>query len=253
MNNIWIKFLIGILKMPGAKINRVSFLRKTFKGLPQEKMKLCIDESPTKVVPYDMIEKKANSIINAHATKATAISTVAGIPGGFTMLASIPADLANYYFHVVAVGQKLGYLYGFPDMVDNCGNLTEDGKIMLTGFIGVMNKVEMANDLIKKIAIEVGKRISEETASRVAGNILSKQIVAHSVEVIAKKLGVQITTKTTSRAVTKAVPIVSGLICGGITYASFKQQAKRLHQSLKDITMENNHLSKLSSKMYCRH
>ncbi len=233
MNNTWISFLNGILKMPGAKINRESFLRNTFKGLSEEKIMQCLTESPAKVIPAEEIDKAASSVINSHTVKVTAISTVSGIPGGLALLATIPADLANYYYHIVSVGQKLGYLYGFPDMVDNKGKLTPDGEIMLTAFIGVMNKVQMANELIKKIASEVAKRMSEETAKRIAGNILSKQIVSQAVETIATKLGTQITSKTAGRGISKAIPIVSGLICGGLTYATFKPQSKRLHQVLK--------------------
>lgn len=234
MNETWIKFLNGILKMPGAKIDRAHFLCKTFQNLSEEELKVCIKDSPLKVVDGALINAKAISIINSHTAKVTAVSAATGIPGGFAMLATIPADLANYYFHIVAIGQKLGYLYGFPDMVDNRGDLTEDGEIMLTAFIGVMNKVEMANELIKKLAVELSKKITEKTATRIAGNFLSKQFVAQGVEIIAKKLGTQITSKTASRSITKAIPLVSGLICGGITYATFKPQAKRLHQSLKD-------------------
>lgn len=234
MDETWISFLNGILKMPGAKINRVAFLRKTFRGLPEDKMIICIKESPVKIVAPSVLDSKGASIISSHTVKATAISTASGIPGGFAMLATIPADLANYYYHIVAVGQKLGYLYGFPDMVDKNGDLTEDGEIMLTAFIGVMNKVEAAKKLIKQLAVELTKRISEETVTRVVGNLMSKQIVAHGAEAIAKKLGAQISTKTVSRSITKVIPFVSGMICGGITYATFKPQARRLHQALKD-------------------
>ena len=234
MNNTWISFLNGILKMPGAKINRESFLRKTFKGLSEEEIMLCLAESPAKVIPAKEIEKAANSVINSHTAKVTTISTVSGIPGGLALLATIPADLANYYYHIVSVGQKLGYLYGFPDMVDDKGKLTPDGEIMLTAFIGVMNKVQIANELIKKLASEMAKRMSEETAKRIAGNILSKQIVSQAVEAIATKLGTKITSKTAGRGISKAIPIVSGIICGGITYATFKPQSKRLLQALKE-------------------
>ena len=234
MNNTWISFLNGILKMPGAKINRESFLRKTFKDLSEEEIMLCLAESPAQVIPAKEIEKAANSVINSHTAKVTTISTVSGIPGGLALLATIPADLANYYYHIVSVGQKLGYLYGFPDMVDDKGKLTPDGEIMLTAFIGVMNKVQIANELIKKLASEMAKRMSEETAKRIAGNILSKQIVSQAVETIATKLGTKITSKTAGRGISKAIPIVSGIICGGITYATFKPQSKRLLQALKD-------------------
>lgn len=219
--------------MPGAKINRESYLQKTFRGLSAEDLRICVAETPLKVIPAAEIEKVASSVINSHTTKVATLSALTGIPGGLAMLATIPADVANYYYHIVLVGQKLGYLYGFPDMIDDRGNLTQDGEIMLTAFIGVMNKVEMANELIKKLAVEMAKRLSEETAMRVAGNILSKQIVSQAVEVIARKLGTQIAAKNVGRGMAKAIPILSGLICGTITYATFKPQSKRLHEALK--------------------
>lgn len=234
MNTTWISFLNGILKMPGAKLNRESFLRQTFRGLSDEDLRVCVSESPLKVISDYEIEKAASSIINSHTAKATTVSTISGIPGGLAMLVSIPADLANYYYHVVLVGQKLGYLYGFPDMIDDSGRLTQDGEIMLTAFIGVMNKVKMANELIKNIAVELAKRMTGETAVRVAGNILSKQIVAQAIEAISAKLGTQVAAKNIGRGIVKAIPIVSGLICGGITYVTFKPQARRLLETLKN-------------------
>lgn len=233
MNSIWSSMLNSILGMPGAKINREEFLRKTFSHLPAEKILQCLSASPATVIPQAEIEKAAASIINSHTAKVTAVSAISGIPGGLAMLATIPADLANYYYHVVTVGQKLGYLYGFPDMIDSKGKLTQDGEIMLTAFIGVMNKVEMANELIRKIASEVAKRMSEETARRIAGNILSKQIISQAVEAISTRLGAKITAKSAGRGLSKAIPLVSGLISGGLTLATFKPQAKRLLEVLK--------------------
>lgn len=234
MNTTWISFLNGILKMPGAKINREAYLCKTFSHLSDSEIRRCIAESPTNVVPQAVIENVASNVIRSHTAKATAISTISGIPGGLAMLATVPADLANYYFHVVAVGQKLGYLYGFPDMVDDYGQLTPEGEIMLTAFIGVMNKVEVAKELVMKIAIETAKRMTGETAIRVAGNILSKQFIAQAIEAISTKLGAQIAAKGVGRGIYKAIPFLSGAICGTITYATFKPQAKRLHEVLKN-------------------
>lgn len=240
MNTTWIKFLNGILKMPGARVDRVQFLQKTFSHLSADEMRICIEEKPLKVLSEKEIDAAANSIISSHTTKVTAISAASGIPGGFAILATIPADLANYYYHVVSVGQKLGYLYGYPDMLDANERLTPDGEVMLTAFIGVMNQVAVARELIKKIAVEVSKRISEETATRVAGKLLQKQIVSQSAEMIAKRLGTQVTTKSGGRILSKAVPLLSGVICGAMTYATFQPQAKRLHTALKDTASNPN-------------
>ncbi|MDE7410150.1 MAG: hypothetical protein K2N09_09035 [Muribaculaceae bacterium] len=239
MNTTWTSFLNGILKMPGAKINREVYLRKTFSHLSDSEIRRCLYESPAKVISQAEIEDAASNVIRSHTAKATAVSTISSIPGGLAMLVSVPADLANYYFHVVAVGQKLGYLYGFPDMVDDSGRLTPEGEIMLTAFIGVMNKVEVAKELVKKIAIEAAKRMSEETAVRVAGNIISKQFIAQAIEAISAKLGAKIVAKGGGRVLYKAIPLLSGAICGTITYATFKPQAKRLHEVLK-----SNHVAK---------
>lgn len=243
MSTTWTSFLNGILRMPGAKINRELFLRKTFSELPVEKIRICVSESPVKVVPIAEIEKAASSVINSHTAKVTTLSAIAGIPGGIAMAIAIPADLANYYYHVVSVGQKLGYLYGFPDMIDNDDRLTQDGEIMLTAFIGVMNKVKMANELVKRLAIEIAKRMPEEVAIRVAGNLLSKQIIAQSIEAIAAKLGKQVAPKVVGGGVAKAIPILSGVICGGITYSTFRSQSKRLHEALKENNVSNDTMS----------
>ena len=234
MNTTWISFLNSILKIPGAKINREAYLRKTFSHLSDSDIRRCISESPAKVVSMAEIEAAASSAIGSHTAKVTAISAISGIPGGLAMAAMIPADVANYYYHVAAVGQKLGYLYGFPDMIDDNERLTPDGEIMLTAFVGVMNKVEVAKELVKKIAIEAAKRMSEETAIRVAGNIFSKQLISQAIEAISTKLGTQIAAKGVGRGVYKAIPLLSGVICGTITYATFKPQAKRLHEVLKN-------------------
>ncbi len=86
------------------------------------------------------------------------------------------------------------------------------------------------------------KRITEETAARVAGNILSKQIVSQAVEVIARKLGTQIAAKNVGRGAAKAIPLLSGIICGTLTYKSFKPQSKRLHEALKNNRIANSQL-----------
>lgn len=229
----------GILKMPGAKVNREDFLHKAFKGLPPQAMGQLIARGPGAVITPDAIDRKANKIINAHTRGVTAISTAAGIPGGIGMLAAIPADLANYYYHIVLVGQKLGYLYGYPDMLDEQENLTDHGITTLTAFIGVMSKVTAAQELIRSIALEASRRISEETATKIAGKLLSKQIISQMTETVAHKMGTHITAKSGGRALTKAIPFVSGIICGALTYSTFRPAALRLKKTLQSLAADN--------------
>ncbi len=233
MDEKWISFLKNILKIPGAKVNRVAFLKKEFGNLSLEEMQVCVNESPVKVVPLETIDQHAKALINSHTFKVSTLSAISGIPGGFAMIAAIPADLANYYYHVVCIGQKLGYLYGYPDMIDDNNRLTPEGEILLTAFIGVMNKVEVANQLIKRLAVEISERVGSEVATRVVANIFSKQLLSQGIETVARKLGTQIASKGASRGLSKAIPVISGVICGGLTYATYRSQAKRLQEALK--------------------
>ena len=45
--------------------------------------------------------------INYELNKVTAISAAAGIPGGFTMVGTIPADITQYMGHLLRIAQKL--------------------------------------------------------------------------------------------------------------------------------------------------
>lgn len=43
----------------------------------------------------------------------------------------------------------------------------------------------------------------------------------------------KITAKSAGRGISKAIPLVSDIISGGLTFATSKPKAKRLHEALK--------------------
>ena len=214
-------------------MNRDEFLRKTFGNAPSYVVERIVELGPASILTPEAIDRAADSIIKAHTLTATALSAAAGIPGGIGLIATIPADLANYYYHIVSVGQKLGYLYGWPDMLDAKEELTPDGQMALTAFIAVMNKVALAQELVKAMAREAAVRVSSETAAKVAGKLLSKQIVGQMAEAVARRLGHRITASSGGKAITRAIPLVSGVICGSVTYVGFRRQAFRLKEVLR--------------------
>ena len=73
--------------------------------------------NPVEVISKDRIDALVNACINNHTAKVTAISAAAGIPGGLAMAATIPGDMAQYYWHTFVLAQKLAYLYGIPDFL----------------------------------------------------------------------------------------------------------------------------------------
>ena len=119
IEDLWERVLISAMKLPGIAVNRREFLSRELAPYFDRKVINEILDGHTKmknVLPRKDVQKLAEGCISYHLTKASLISAVAGIPGGFAMLATIPADMAQFYGHVLALAQKLLYLYGWPDL-----------------------------------------------------------------------------------------------------------------------------------------
>ena len=165
--SMWNKVMGVALAMPGVKVDRDEFLRRELKSYcSPEQLDQAVFGRPTTVVSKDIIDRIANACINNHTTKVTTTSTVAGMPGGFAMAATIPADMAQYYWHVFVLSQKLAYLYGFPDLRDEKGNLTDTASDMLTLFVGVMMGASAANQAIKGVGETSCKKIASESFNK---------------------------------------------------------------------------------------
>lgn len=228
---IWNKVMGAALSMPGVKVDRDDFLKKELKNYcSPEQLNLAILSRPINGVSKEIIDRIANACINSHTTKVTTISAVAGIPGGFAMAGTIPADMAQYYWHVFVLAQKLAYLYGFPDLRDENGNLTDTASDMLTLFVGVMMGASAANQAIKGLAKELAKQVVRRLPQRA----LTKTIYYPIIKQIAKWIGVKLTKETFAKGVGKVIPILGGVISGGLTLATFRPSAKRLQHKLQE-------------------
>ena len=228
---IWNKVMGAALSMPGVKVDRDDFLKKELKNYcSPEQLNLAISSRPINGVSKEIIDRIANACINSHTTKVTTISAVAGIPGGFAMAGTIPADMAQYYWHVFVLAQKLAYLYGFPDLRDENGNLTDTASDMLTLFVGVMMGASAANQAIKGLAKEFAKQVIK----RLPQKALTKTMYYPIIKQIAKWIGVKLTKDTFAKGLGKVIPILGGVISGGLTLATFRPSAKRLQHKLQE-------------------
>ncbi len=227
---VWNKVMSTALAMPGVKVDREQFLRsKLTHYCTEEKLEVALSESPVKVLSKEDIDKIANAVISSHVKQVTAISTVAGIPGGFTMAATIPADIAQYYYHVFNLAQKLAYLYGYPDLLDEKGNATDDTINLLTIFTGVMMGTAVANNAIR----EVSKQIASTVVKRLPQQALTKGVIYPLVKKIAAMLGYKLTKDTFAKGVGKVIPLLGGIVSGTLTFATFRPGAKRLQKELQ--------------------
>ena len=228
---IWNKVMGAALSMPGVKVDRDDFLKKELKNYcSPEQLNLAISSRPINGVSKEIIDRIANACINSHTTKVTTISALAGIPGGFAMAGTIPADMAQYYWHVFVLAQKLAYLYGFPDLRDENGNLTDTASDMLTLFVGVMMGASAANQAIKGLAKEFAKQV----VKRLPQKALTKTMYYPIIKQIAKWIGVKLTKDTFAKGLGKVIPILGGVISGGLTLATFRPSAKRLQHKLQE-------------------
>ena len=224
----WDKVMNAALSMPMVKVDRTAFLTKEFSMYDNADQ--LRDKRPIDLFDAEAIERAARGIINSHLAKATVASTAAGIPGGLVMAATMPADIAQYYWHVLVVAQKFGYLYGWPDLLDEKEQITEGTRNVLTLFVGVMFGAQAANKLVGEIA----KRVSLQAAKRLPQQALTKTMYYPVVKQVAKWIGVKMTKDTFGKSVGKAIPILGGVLSGAITAFSFKPMAEKLQKHLRE-------------------
>ncbi len=232
--------ILQALKLPGIKIDRASFLQKEFNlRYDQETISKAISTTPLQAnISLEEIDKVADSVIQSERLQVSGISAALGAPGGAAMAATIPADIAQYYGYTLRAAQKLMYLYGFPEiMPSDCdeANIDSSTMNMLIMALGVMAGVAGANNALKAMA----KAFAVGLEKQLLKKALTKGAIYPIVKSIAKYFGVKMTKAIFAGFFKKAIPIVGGVLGGGITFVSFKPCCDRLKESLRDTELSN--------------
>ena len=231
--------IIMSLKIPGICINRDEFLHSEFmKDFTKEVIEDAIEHNPAHAgITTEQIEKYADEVIKFERNCVTGISAALSAPGGFAMAATIPADIAQYYGYMLRVTQKLLYLYGFPqiDVTEKGRKFDTETLNILTLCLGVMYGVAGANNALKAVAKALGTGVQKQLMKKA----LTKGTVYPIVKSVAKWFGVKMTKEVFTGFFKHAIPVVGGVIGGGLTYMSFKPCCEKLKQSLKDTVLSN--------------
>ena len=232
-NNIFEQVLATASSLPMVHIDRKKFLLKELiKFYPKEKVDRAIQNNPAYAgIDISTIDKIANSCINYETNKVSSISFAAGIPGGFAMAGTIPADITQYFAHILRILQKLIYLYGWEEILPEDGSIDDDTSNIITLFVGVMFGVNGAASTITKISASAAQKASKNIAAKA----LTKGTLYPIVKKIAQALGVKMTKDIFARGVSKAIPIIGGIASSGLTYITYKPMAYKLKKHLETL------------------
>lgn len=218
------------ISIPGVKVDRNAFLTEFFKNEDVDLHQL-IDLGPVEAnCSREMLNQMATKLILDRTSKSSIMSFLAGLPGGFAMGAAIPADVLQYFAVALRLAQELSYLYGSKDLWHN-GELDTslvNGQLIL--YCGVMFGVSGAANGVRLLSAQLAKT----AAKKIPQKTLTKTFWYPIMKQIGKALSIKVTKSTFANGVAKVIPIVGGVISGGITFASMLPMGKRLALTLDD-------------------
>ena len=230
-----LEFLAKVVRVPGVRVNREEFLRQELRKLRMGDYAIAraIDSNPLLAgVALTEIDRLAEEAISYEMNKSAAISFVAGIPGGFAMLGTIPADLMQYYVHALRIMQKLAYLYGWGELLPDGRDADDDTLGVLTVFFGVMLGVGGAAQSLTAFARVAAKTAYQNHATkRALMSITWYPVVKHSLRLI----GINITKSTAAKGFSKIVPVIGGFVSSGLTFMALQSQSALLKGHLREI------------------
>jgi hypothetical protein len=222
--------LTNALKVPGVKVNRTEFLSKALhEYVSYNDLVVVLEKGPIEAgVNINTLDKVAKSLIEKRTLQSSGASFAAGIPGGLAMAATIPADTLQFYGVSLRLAQELAYLFGYEDLWDDERIDGERVRGELTLFLGVMFGVGGTASALKVLSSKVAQQVLKKLPQKA----LMKTIYYPIIKKVAATIGVKITKKTFAQGISKAIPLIGGVISGGLTYASMKPMGTRLRNTL---------------------
>lgn len=224
------KVMTSAMAIPGIKVDREEFLQKELRMFCNEEQLKKALLNPVGVISLETLNRIAKACISYQTTMVTTTSVVVSLPPGPFAPVGAVADLTQYYGHVLIIAQKLAYIYGYPDLRDEKGELSEAAMGVLTLFLGAM----MGANAATKALSEISKRIAQEALKRIPQMALAKTFWYPVVKETAKWVGVKMTKSLAAKGANKIVPFIGAAVSGGLTYITFKKSAKRLQKTLKE-------------------
>jgi hypothetical protein len=215
-------------RLPVVRVDREAFLRQQFRD--SEYLDVILECGPQAVYSAESLRKKANSLIRNSTAKTSLASFASGLPANPAVM--IPAggvDTALYFGFAIRLAQQIAYLFGEDDLFDAGGaELSEAARLRVIAYLGAMFGAAGAAALVSKTSRTAGATLGR----KVAAQALTKTAWYPLVKKVGAVVGVSITKTTVQKTITKAVPVVGGVISGGLTYVTFRPMGHRLADTL---------------------
>ena len=183
-----------VLAVQANVIDREEFLKESIGDYISEDMARIAIEENTKAA--GIRRKLVDTIAGQIISSEVNKASGVSVAAGSTW-ATLPADVIQYFGFVLRIVQKLAYLYGWKAF-----DLTiEDGKLV---------SEESANELTRLIGIMFDAKEEDKDIGAKMGKLpLAKGVVA-------------------------PVPVLGGVLSGGLTYATLRPYAERLKDRLSE-------------------
>ncbi|WNS45352.1 SHOCT domain-containing protein [Paenibacillus sp. MMS20-IR301] len=224
--------LANAVKLPGVQVNRNEFLAQQLaKYDTYGNMPVILEKGPLEAgIGLQVIDKLAKSLIEKRTILSTAASTVAGIPGGLAMAATIPGDTLQYFGVAMRMSQELAYLYGRSDLWQDSTPDSEQISRELTLYLGVMFGVAGAAPMLRILNAPNSRYLLQQHPQL----NLAESLYFPLLKKISSYIGIKITKRTFTQGATKFIPLLGGLLSGGMTYLSMKPMGNRLRETLAE-------------------
>ena len=217
-----------------VKIDRGDFLRSEIKKrFPEIDADFAVETTPAEagIAPEDL-DRMAIDAIDLETKKCAGLSFLAGIPGGLAMVGTVPADLAQYFAHIMRIEQKLAYIYGCQTLLNEEDEVDDETVMKLVVLMGVMMQVGGAASAVTTFAANTARAGIEKAIQKQA---LTKTFWYNPMKKVLRYLGVNLTKQTFAKTASKVVPVIGGAISGGMTYMAYKPGAERLRRYLRSL------------------
>lgn len=158
------------------------------------------------------VDEAAMKLINAQIAKSTASGFLTGLGGIVTIPVSLPANLATVLYFQLRMIAGVAYMAGFDVHSPQVRSLS---YMCLAGLT--------MEQLLKNTGIKIGTRITKSVAAKLPAKLTAS---------INQKVGYRLFTKFGNRSalsVGKAVPILGGIISGGIDMMETQLIAERAY------------------------